>query len=195
MAAMFAYPLLGHAIFDGRPDLAGYFLGTAIHDTSQVTGAGLMYVQQFDQPAALDVAVVTKLLRNICLVAVVPVMAYLYHRHRPADAGQPRRVGWRNAVPLFVVGFLAMTLLRTAGDAADGSYRPLGDGAWPATIGLIENAAAWCLMLAMAAVGLGTDLKRLMGLGVKPFAAGLLAALLAGAVSLGLIFLCELYLG
>ena len=43
MIAMCVYPFLSHFLFEGNSTLAGYFLGTAIHDTAQVAGAGLMY--------------------------------------------------------------------------------------------------------------------------------------------------------
>ena len=62
----------------GDPALAGFFLGTAIHDTAQVAGAGLLYLQQYGAPEALDTATVTKLVRNLFMVAVIPLMALLY---------------------------------------------------------------------------------------------------------------------
>src|SRR4051812_13674657 len=43
LIALIAYPFLAHAIFGNNQLQAGIFLGTAIHDTSQVTGAGLAY--------------------------------------------------------------------------------------------------------------------------------------------------------
>ena len=69
--ALFAYPWLAHLIFT-NPTHAGLFLGTSIHDTSQVAGAALTFDQQFGPSAALNVAVVTKLVRNSLMVAVIP---------------------------------------------------------------------------------------------------------------------------
>jgi uncharacterized integral membrane protein (TIGR00698 family) len=66
LAAMFFYPILGHYLFANDPALAGLFLGTSIHETAQVAGAGLMYEAQYDAPVALDIATVTKLVRNLC---------------------------------------------------------------------------------------------------------------------------------
>ncbi len=79
--ATVAYPYLAGAIFAGDPTRAGLFLGTAVHDTSQVTGAALLYAEVYDRPAALNVAVVTKLVRNIFMAVVIPFMAYAYSRH------------------------------------------------------------------------------------------------------------------
>ena len=50
--------------FDGEPLLIGLFLGTSIHETSQVAAAGLIYEQQFNSPETLNIATVTKLIRN-----------------------------------------------------------------------------------------------------------------------------------
>ena len=50
--------------------MAGLFLGTAIHETSQVAAAGLIYDQQFNNPETLNVATVTKLIRNTFLVII-----------------------------------------------------------------------------------------------------------------------------
>ena len=71
---MFIYPILGHYLFAEDPALAGLFLGTSIHETAQVAGAGLMYEAQYDAPLALDIATVTKLVRNLCMIAVIPLV-------------------------------------------------------------------------------------------------------------------------
>ena len=52
----------------------GLFLGTAIHETSQVAAAGLIYDQQFNSPETLNVATVTKLIRNTFLVIMIPII-------------------------------------------------------------------------------------------------------------------------
>ena len=54
------------------PIKAGLFLGTAIHDTAQVTGAALIYNQMYDMEKVVDVATVTKLTRNLFIIAVIP---------------------------------------------------------------------------------------------------------------------------
>src|SRR5205823_10509226 len=92
LVALFCYPFFAHWAFAGDPQLAGVFLGTAIHDTAQVAGAGLIYQQQFDAPDALTAATVTKLVRNTCMAAVIPLMAVLYARS--AGAGKGRRLSW-----------------------------------------------------------------------------------------------------
>jgi uncharacterized integral membrane protein (TIGR00698 family) len=74
LVVMFLYPFIGHAVFGDQPALAGLWLGTSIHETAQVAGAALMYRTQYDAPLALDIATVTKLVRNLCMIAVIPLV-------------------------------------------------------------------------------------------------------------------------
>jgi uncharacterized integral membrane protein (TIGR00698 family) len=189
LLALVTYPFLSHALFDGNPEMAGYFLGTAIHDTAQVAGAGLLYLQQYGAPEALSTATVTKLLRNLFMVVVIPLMALLYHRSGSErhDTARPR---FSQMVPMFVFAFVAMALLRTLGDLGEAPFGGLLSAAdWQATIAALSDASAWCLTIAMASVGLGTNLRRLRALGLKPLAVGLAAALVVGGVSTLAIFL------
>ena len=62
--SMLIYPYFANFYFDGEPLLIGLFLGTSIHETAQVAAAGLIYDQQFNSPETLNVATVTKLIRN-----------------------------------------------------------------------------------------------------------------------------------
>lgn len=180
LVALIVYPYLGHILFEGEPTLVGLFLGTAIHDTAQVAGAGMVYLAQFGTPEVLDSATVTKLQRNMFMLAVIPLMAFYSQRSR-----QTSSVGAqiRAALPLFVFGFLAMSLLRTIGDVGPHPFGLLSPETWHAFIATATQTAMLFLTVAMAAVGLGTSFTRLRGLGFKPLAVGLAAALLVGIVS------------
>ena len=78
--SMLIYPYFANIYFDGQPLLIGLFLGTSIHETSQVAAAGLIYDQQFNSPETLNIATVTKLIRNTFLVIMIPLFAFLYNR-------------------------------------------------------------------------------------------------------------------
>lgn len=129
LVAMLVYPYLAHWIFAGDPVKAGLFLGTAVHETSQVAGAALIYGQVFNAPRAVDVATITKLLRNVFLAIVVPVMSYYYAtRAARAEAAaaasgagsthpRPRQLSFWKLLPTFILGFLAMAVVRSIGDA------------------------------------------------------------------------------
>lgn len=186
LLALFTYPLLAYALFGANPRLAGLFLGTAIHDTAQVTGAALMYRQVFDAPAALDAATVSKLVRNLCMIGVIPLVGVLYHGRGSASSTAKK---WRatQAIPLFVLGFLVAAGVRTVGDLGDRAFGLLARPTWKQFLDGADIWAAWCLTVAMASVGLGTGLGRVKRLGWKSFALGLAAALVVGGVSAALI--------
>ncbi len=189
VVAMLVYPFAAYWLFDGNAFSSGLFLGTSVHETAQVAGAGLVYQQYYGEPAALDVSTVTKLVRNLGMLVIIPLMSVLYHRSSGDSTAAPR---WWQMVPLFVIGFALMSLLRTVGDlgAAGGTaFGVLPRPAWEAFVGYTKDAAELCLAVAMAAVGLGTSLRGLRDIGLKPLAMGLVAALLVGGVSATLIAL------
>ncbi len=190
IAATLLYPYLAHWLFVGDPVRSGLFLGTAIHDTSQVTGAGLVYADLFAAPQALDVATVTKLMRNVFLILVVPLMALRY-AHTSASEGGAQKPKLRELVPFFIVGFLALAAVRTLGDAglaATGSAWWLWDAVtWQSVHSTLKQWAVNFLAVALAGVGLSTRFSAFKGLGIKPFLVGLIAAVTVGGISIGAI--------
>ncbi|GMR17528.1 MAG: putative sulfate exporter family transporter [Gammaproteobacteria bacterium] len=184
VVAMLVYPFAAHWMFAGDPFPSGLFLGTAVHETAQVAGAGLVYQQYYGDPQALDVATVTKLVRNLGMLLIIPLMSILYHRNS-AEGGQAPK--WWTMIPLFVVGFAAMSLIRTVGDMGDTAFGFIAPEQWHAIVGYTKKTAEICLAVAMAAVGLGTSIKGLRNIGLKPLAVGLFSALLVGGVSASLI--------
>ena len=191
LVALILHPFLAHALFDGDTTLVGLFLGTAVHDTAQVAGAGLVYAEQFSAPEALDAATVTKLQRNMFMVAVSPAMAFAMQKRR---TDTPMVDQLKAAIPLFVFGFIGMSLIRTLGDATAEPFGGLlSRESWAALIGATNDFAKLLLTVAMASVGLGTSFARLRGLGLRPLAVGLVAAALVGAMSFVLVSLIGPY--
>ncbi|MDX1405053.1 MAG: putative sulfate exporter family transporter [Woeseiaceae bacterium] len=182
LAAMFLYPLLAYALFSGQAELAGLFLGTSIHETAQVAGAGLMYEAQYNAPVALDIATVTKLTRNLCMIAVIPLVGILYTaEHRAVAAGE---INWLKMIPWFIVGFALMSAFRTVGDLGDRAFGILDAGQWNGLVRFLRAAAENFLLVAMAAVGLTSTFAGIRKIGMRPFALGLFAALVVGGASL-----------
>ena len=189
VVAMLVYPFAAHWLFAADPFKSGLFLGTAVHETSQVAGSGLVYQEYFGDARALDVATVTKLVRNLGMLAVIPLMAIYYHRRSAAGAAPPP---WYTMVPLFVIGFALMSLLRTVGDTSVAEGKAFGllePAQWKSLVGYTKTAAEYCLAVAMAAVGLGTSIAGLRTIGLKPLGVGLFSAVIVGVVSILLITL------
>jgi uncharacterized integral membrane protein (TIGR00698 family) len=181
--AMLLYPWVAGHFFAASPVHAGVFLGTAIHDTSQVIGAALIYSQQASAPAALAAASVAKLLRNLSIAVLIPVAAWLTQRHEgraAATEDTPRPTGARPPlVPFFVVGFIAFIVVRTAGDAL------LHSGAgWQALVNTGYTASDLFLTCGMTAVGLSVSFADMWRIGWRPLAAGFVVASLVGGCSL-----------
>jgi uncharacterized membrane protein YadS len=124
--------------------------------------------------------------RNLSMLAVIPTMCILHHRNSAEGGEAPR---WWKMVPLFVIGFAAMSLIRTVGDMGDQAFGLVGQSQWHSAVEWIKRCAEACLAVAMASVGLGTDIRDIIGIGLKPLAMGLTAALLVGLVSVTLITL------
>ena len=189
LLALFTYPWLAHALFGSSPLLAGIFLGTSIHDTSQVTGASLIYSEAYAAPAALQAATVTKLIRNVSMAVLIPFIATRFR-----TGGRALTIpDLKAAVPGFVLAFLVAIALRTAGDlvlAAESARAWLGPDAPSAWQSFLDGAAilsTWALATALAGIGLTTDLRKLRALGWRPLAVGLAAALGVGFVSAGIL--------
>jgi uncharacterized integral membrane protein (TIGR00698 family) len=185
MLAMLTYPFVVPLLLGTNETAIGIFFGTAIHDTAQVTGAALTYQQTHQAPDVLNTATVVKIMRNLSMVAVIPLMAALFHRG--GGAGQTLAKARSQIFPLFVFGFLAMTVVRTVGDISPRAFGLLDHATWMSFLGLMDRSSTWFLTVVMAAVGLSTGLASLKKLGMKPFFVGLTAALTVGAVGLGTI--------
>ena len=188
LLATLVYPYLANVIFAGVAMKVGLFLGTSVHDTSQVVASAKVYADVFGAPLALDVATVTKLVRNVFMAAVIPFMAFYYARKmaKPGE-GTDKKISVLKLLPLFIVGFLAMAVIRSLGDAginAGGNAFGLwDDAAWTSIVGFFKTWAGNLLVVALAGVGLSTDFRAFRGLGIKPFIVGLCAALVVGVVS------------
>lgn len=179
---MLCYPYLAHELFgpDGSKQV-GVFLGTAIHDTSQVMGAALTYDQVFHDEVALKTAAVTKLTRNLFLAAVVPYMGY----HFSGKSGG----SVLKYFPGFVIGFVGMAVLRSAGDYSvkeyGKSFGVMDFEVWQAVTKAVGSTASGSLLgIAMAGVGLSTDIAVLRGVGAAPFITGFAGASIVACTGL-----------
>ena len=198
LVVMIVYPFIAHTIFNANTTLIGLFLGTAIHETAQVAGSGLIYDQTFaltTHPTVLDVATVTKLVRNAMMALVIPAMTFIYarrvHNIDSKHGGNFKKV--LRLFPIFILGFLLLAILRSVGDAGiqgNGSAFYLwGDVDWATIHTTIAKWSGYLLAAAMASVGLSTSFKAMKGLGIKPFLVGLFAATMVGAAAVIMVFI------
>ena len=154
-------PFAGQALGLG-PELTGIWAGGAIHEIAQVVAAGGIV-----GGGALAVAVIVKLARVLLLA---PVVAVLSVRQRRASTNAP--AGGRPAiVPLFIVGFLAMTTIRSTLDVPD---LALEAGAFTQTA---------LLSAAMFALGCGVKIRNLLHVGIRPFVLATTSTVLVATIA------------
>jgi uncharacterized integral membrane protein (TIGR00698 family) len=163
--AVFLYPTIGRALALPQPQF-GLWAGVAVHDTSQVIATSAAY-----GPGALDVATVVKLIRNALMAPLLVLIATVWAT-RGEGAGGATRLGVRRAVPLFVLGFLALAALRTLG---------VIDADQAATLDLVARTL---ILVALAAVGMSIHLGELRETSWRPLAIGFAVALVIGLGSL-----------
>jgi uncharacterized integral membrane protein (TIGR00698 family) len=162
--AMIAYPML--AQWFGLDDrTAGVFLGATIHDVAQVVGAGYGISKE-----AGDVATFVKLMRVAMLLPVI-VFAVMLVRTRGVETGGERPP----ILPGFAVAFAVLVAVNSTG------WLP------PSLPALGGDVSRWCLVASIAAIGMKTQLKDVVAVGIKPVMLMLgetvfLAALVLGAL-------------
>jgi uncharacterized integral membrane protein (TIGR00698 family) len=190
-AGMLAYPWLAHSLFAGSAQAAGVFLGTSIPDTSQVLGAAMIHGQQFNVPEAAPVAAFTKMLRNLSLLVLVPLFAYLRRREDvqyaaagTAPAGSRPAPKRSQILPTFLLWFVALAILRTLGDAYLAGTAL--ESTWSGALLAGSKVSELLLVCGMAAIGLGVALRDLKAVGGRALAATVLVVLSIGAASVGL---------
>jgi uncharacterized integral membrane protein (TIGR00698 family) len=144
--AMILYPLI--AVRLGLTETqAGIFLGGTIHDVAQVVGAGYSI-----SPAAGDVATYVKLLRVAMLAPVVFAISVVATRAAQGGGGKIP------TPPLFLLGFAALVTINSLGFLP----KPVVAGA--------TSASSWCLVTAIAALGMKTSFKDVAAVGWRPVA-------------------------
>ena len=168
LVAVLAFPALGHALGMSQHDF-GLWAGTAVNDASSVVAAGYAYGH-----AAGGYAIVVKLTRTTTIVPIALTLAALRLRREGAgaDGGLGRRA--LRVLPWFLVWFVVAAALNSLG-LVDASAR-----------GAISHAGLALTTVALAAVGLSTDLGELRRTGARPLALGALVWLTVALVSVGL---------
>ena len=146
--AMLVYPPLCIVLgFDAQT--TGVMLGGTIHDVAQVVGAGYAV----SEPAG-NTAVIVKLFRVFLLLPVVLSVGWYFTRMgmRHGEAHVP--------VPVFAIVFLLLCVLNSAMPLAP-SWMPV----YASIKSVLVEISTWGLLLAIGALGLGTSVKTIIGLG------------------------------
>jgi len=162
--SMLAMPVLGEALALA-PAHYGIWVGATVHEVAQVVGAGFQHGAEAGQAAT-----VAKLSRVMLLAPLILTLGALARRRGGKAQGSA-------PTPWFVLGFVAVVLVNSA--------LPLPRALHADIVAL----TAFLLTMALAAMGLETDIRRLRAKGMRPLALGALAWLFISAFGLGLVTL------
>ncbi len=171
IVAVMIFPAAGRLL--GMSDSGfGVWAGTAVNDTSSVVAAGLAFSQ-----AALDTATVVKLTRTLLIVPIVLMLVARTAKERAraahdagtapagnfgrADATAKAAASVRPTFPWFVLWFIAASIIASTGLVPVPVTKFLG------------SAGKLFIVVAMAAIGLGTKPKAFVAAGWRPLALGL----------------------
>ncbi len=137
----------------------GLWAGTAINDTSSVVAAGYSY-----STAAGDYATIVKLTRATLIIPICLVLAIIVavrEKRAAKQAGTSSDFSLRRIFPWFILWFLVASAIRTAG------YVPVA--IQPA----IHLAAEFMIIVALTAIGLSANLRKMAATGARPILLGL----------------------
>jgi uncharacterized integral membrane protein (TIGR00698 family) len=151
IVAVLVFPPIGHALGLSQ-EAFGLWAGTAINDTSSVVAAGYIYGRD-----AGDHATIVKLTRATLILPIVAVIAF---RHARVTRAAGSHVPWRRIVPWFILWFLVAALVNSTGIVPAGWH----DG--------IARTAIFLISVALAGIGVQTQLPRVLRAGPRPLALG-----------------------
>lgn len=166
VVAVLLFPPIGHALALSQSAF-GLWAGTAINDTSSVVAAAFSY-----GAAAGSAAVVVKLTRTLL---IVPIVLFYAWRNAAARKAGGKPFDWRSTMPWFILAFLGAAAIDTAGWIPPSWQDPIG------------RVALFAIVVALAAVGLSTDVARVRSAGLRPLALGAVLWIAIATTSLALI--------
>ncbi|HZY32222.1 MAG TPA: YeiH family protein [Rhodanobacter sp.] len=156
--AVLLFPLLGHLMH--LSDLGfGLWAGTAINDTSSVVAAGYSYSH-----AAGDYATIVKLTRATLIIPVCLVLAFVVsarEKRKQAQAGSAGQFSLARIFPWFILWFLVASAVRTAG-LIPSAVQPV-----------LHMLAEFLIVVALTAIGLSANLRKMAASGARPILLGL----------------------
>lgn len=173
--AAIIFPILGSAIgfstTDGTP--FGIFAGTAVNDTSSVTACASTWDSMWNLGSAtLDKAVTVKLTRTLAIIPITLALAFIRTGKNGRSEG---KVSLRKIFPFFILYFILASFITTIAMAC---------GVDESVFAPFKTLSKFMIVLAMGAIGLNTDIVKLVKTGGKPLVLGLSCWILITLTSL-----------
>lgn len=165
LAAIF-FPMLGNAIgFDtSQGEAFGIFAGTAINDTSSVTAAASTWDSMWGLGSeTLNTAVTVKLTRTLAIIPITLVLSLIQSRKAAKEGKRSQKFSLKKAFPMFIFYFVIAAIITTVcinlGMDAN-MFHP------------VKELSKFMIIMAMAAIGLNSNVIQLVKTGGKPIIVG-----------------------
>ena len=153
--AAFLFPTLGAIL--GFNDMGfGMWAGTAINDTSSVVAAGQTWASASGSDTALNYATIVKLTRTLAIIPICLGLAYLTSKRKATTS----EVKISSIFPMFIIYFLGASIINTFAGSHFDFFQ------------FLPAIGKFMIAMAMAAIGLNTNLVKLIKTGGKPLALG-----------------------
>lgn len=176
--AAIVFPMLGTAIGFSQTsgEAFGIFAGTAVNDTSSVTAAASTWDSMYGLGSAtLDKAVTVKLTRTLAIIPITLVLAFM--RAKKEEGNGQGKVSLKQVFPFFILFFVGASVITTVAVTA---------GVPIEFFAPLKELSKFFIVMAMAAIGLNTNIVKLVKTGGKPILMGLACWVGITLVSLGM---------
>ncbi|MBU3143114.1 YeiH family protein [Clostridium sp. CF012] len=166
--AVLIFPPLGHLLHFSDKAF-GLWAGTAINDTSSVVAAGYAYSN-----VAGSYATIVKLTRATLIIPISIIFSIVVALKKKKEAKTDNTVNFSMSkiFPWFILWFLVASVLNTLGLFKGNS------------ISYINTLGKFMIVMALSAIGLCSDFKKMMKNGVKPILLGLIVWFTVAIVSI-----------
>lgn len=164
LIAAILFPVLGTWLGFSHTsgDAFGIFAGTAINDTSSVTAASSTWDSMYHLGSAtLDKAVTVKLTRTLAIIPITLALAFI--RSKKERNTNEKKLNFKKIFPIFIIYFILASVITTIATnlgLSSSLFTPF------------KELSKLFIILAMAAIGLNTDIIKLVKNGGKPIIMG-----------------------
>lgn len=167
ISVVFLFNVLAALIFPTLGDVIGLsnngfglFAGTAVNDTSSVTAAAAVWDGMHPGANALDYATIVKLTRTLAIIPITLVLAFVRTKRAKTDG---TKVDLKKIFPMFILYFLLASVITTVCVSA---------GVSASVFTPLKTLSKFLIVMAMCAVGLNTNIVKLVRTGGKPLIMG-----------------------
>lgn len=179
--AAFIFPLLGYKIGLGTEGFA-IFAGSAVNDTSSVTAVASTAEAIYGSDQILSAAVTVKLTRTLAIIPITLILALWRTKKEKSQNQENTQVSFKKIFPWFILYFLAASLITSL-------FSSLDDSAFAAFyqesfVPAMKSLSKLFIAMAMAAIGLNTNIVNLIKKGGKPILLGFVCWMSILSVSL-----------